>query len=127
MRQQLSKLATSLSLAWLYLLIQAPILALAQGENPGTNEKGEVTTKLADPQQAYGLLGSLISMLLRLAIMGAAIVAFIYLILGAFQWGTAASGEGAAKGRKTILYAVAGLIMSSLVYVFIFVFNQIGN
>ncbi len=89
-----------------------------QGFDPTADSGG-----LDDPSTAYNLLSVLFSNMIELALIAGAITAFIYIIIGAFQWGTAAAGDGKAKARQTILYAVAGLIMLSLVYVFISIYN----
>lgn len=80
---------------------------------------------LSDPHAAYGLLGVLISNMLNLAIYAGAIAALIFFFIGAFQWGTAGSGDGATKGRQTMIYATIGLVMLALVYVVIVVYNSI--
>src|SRR5688572_28247793 len=80
---------------------------------------------LANPAEAYGLLGGLISNLLTLALFAGGMAALVFFIIGAIQWGSAASGDGAAKGRRTMIYAGAGLVMLGLVYVLILLYNSI--
>jgi hypothetical protein len=74
---------------------------------------------------AYGAIGKAISVLLNLTILSGALVAFVFFVRGAIQWGTARAGDGAAKGRTTMLYAAIGLILLACVYVFILFYNNI--
>lgn len=91
----------------------------------GTDGAGNVTTELANPNESYLLLGKLISTLITLILIAGALTAFIFFIIGAIQWGTAGSGDGAAKGRATMLYAAVGMVVLALVYVLILLFNNI--
>ena len=110
----------------LAVLLVNPISVFAQDTegdpfNPRLGEGGDLT----NPTSAYGLLGDLISMLFTLIIFAGALAALVYFIIGAIKWGSAGSGEGAAEGRKTMLYAAIGLIMLGLVYIFMLLYNSI--
>ena len=39
--------------------------------------------------------------------------------------GTAGGGDGAAKGRLTMIYAAVGLLLLGFVYVVILIYNQL--
>lgn len=102
-----------------YLII--PEIALAEEFDPRRGEDGALT----DPVEAYGLLGNLFSTLFTLLLFAGALTSFAFLVIGAIQWGTASSGDGAEKGRKTITYAIGGLIMMAAVYIFMLLYNSI--
>ena len=108
----------------LFLSVQA-VYGQADYLQNGTNDEGKVTTDLANPNSAYGLLGNLIGTLIYIIMIGGAVAAFVFFIVGAIQWGTAGSGDGAANGRKTMLYAAFGMVLIALVYVFMIIFNNI--
>jgi len=117
-----------LTIAILFLsasLFSASALAQSEVLQPGTNEAGDVTTPLANPNDAYGLLGNLVSTVINIIIFGGAVTAFIFFIIGAIQWGTAGGGDGAAKGRLTMIYAAVGLLLLGFVYVVILIYNQL--
>jgi hypothetical protein len=84
----------------------------------------QTDTILKDPTCAYNSLGTLIGLLLNLALLAGAIIAVFFMIIGAYQWITAGSGDGAKKGRGTIIYAAIGLIGLALVYVFMLLYNN---
>ncbi len=113
------------SLTTFMFILAQTVLGQAEFLKTGTDDKGNVTTDLANPNSAYGLLGNLISTLIYIIIIGGALTAFVFFIIGAIQWGTAGSGDGAANGRKTMIYAAAGLVTVALVYVFMIFFNNI--
>ena len=63
----------------------------------GTNDEGKVTTDLANPNSAYGLLGDLISTLIYIIMIGGAVAAFVFFIVGAIQWGRGLNLIGAEQ------------------------------
>jgi len=72
--------------------------------------------------------GSLISILaniLRFAIGIAGVVAFVYVIVGGYQYVTS-EGDPAAveKGRKTLTFAIVGLIIIAVAFVFMTYVNE---
>ena len=91
----------------------------------GTDSSGKVTTPLADPSKAYGLIGTTVSVILTIVIFAGAVTCIIYLIIGAIQWTTARGGPGAAQGRTTMTFAVLGLVLLALTYIFMLYFNDI--
>ncbi len=81
---------------------------------------------LSDPVQAKGYIGDVIGMVLNLVLIAGALGAFVMLIYGAYQYILAQGDPGkAAQGRKAMIYAVAGLIIMAMVYVFILIYNNI--
>ena len=106
-------------------LMSSTLLAQTSSDAPNGFAIDNDPGALADPHEAYTLLGPLISNLLALALFLGGLAALAFLIMGAIQWGTAGSGEGAAKGKSTMLYAAIGLIMLGLVYVVILIYNSL--
>ena len=82
---------------------------------------------LADPSKSFDLIGALVSNMLSLVIFAGVLVALAFIAQGAIQWISASGPEGTAKARKTITYAIIGLIMLGSVYVFILLFNSLGR
>lgn len=83
------------------------------------------STDLSDPIKAYGKLGTLFSVLFTILLIAGGITAIGFFIFGAIQYGTAGSGDGAAKARRTMTAAVVGLILMGLVFAFIHFYNTI--
>lgn len=79
---------------------------------------------LADPVVARGLLSDTVSMVLNLVLIGGAFAAFAMFIYGAFRYMSARDDPAKTKkARDSMQYAVVGLIIMSLVYVFILIYN----
>jgi hypothetical protein len=112
-----------------WLLNTLPSLSVVWAACPlaadGTSYNLTCDTALKDPTSAYNALGNLISVLLTLALFAGGITALFFFIFGAIQWITSRAGDGAAKARSTMIYAVVGLIALSLVYVFMAFYNNL--
>lgn len=86
------------------------------GTNPALGSGGGVNFQLGG--LGFTTLSQAINTILSVIFFGAALAAFVFIVLGAFQYVTA--GDDASKtekARKTITNAVVGLILVALVYV----------
>ena len=81
---------------------------------------------LSDPSQARELIGPMLNWGLTLLMIAAALSAFVMLIWGSYKY-ISAQGDAAkaAEGRKTIQYAVAGLVILAAVYLGIVFYNTL--
>jgi hypothetical protein len=117
-------------LTLLSFLFVAPPLSVAAGAceaAPVQDGQSQLTTDtvLKDPTCAYQSIGPLIGLLLTLALIAGALTALFFFVLAAIQWITAKAGDGAAKARMTMIYAVVGLVGLSMVYVFMKFYGHI--
>lgn len=81
---------------------------------------------LADPVQARGQLGNVISTGITLFLIAGALSAFVMFIYGGFRYITAQDDSSKTKkARDTMQYAAIGLVVMSMVYVFILIYNNI--
>lgn len=96
----------------------------ADWSNPGNLAQDPAC--LSDPRQAMSLTGPLISWAIGLLLIGGAIGAIAMFVFGAYKYMMSEGDPGkTAEARKTIQYAVAGLLITGIVYLFIIFYNNI--
>jgi hypothetical protein len=101
----------------------APSLALAQADDEATNapagDDGLAAPELTfQPVIGFRSINQATSTVVALAFLGGAILAFYYLIKGAYRYVTAGDNAGnAQEARTTIQNAIIGLLILGTVYV----------
>jgi hypothetical protein len=103
-----------------HLLALAPVAVASPTLNPTLQPQ-----YVGNPILAYDRIGPLVSTVLFIVLFAGIITALIFLLVGAVQYGTAGDGPGAQKGRQTMTYAVVGIILLALVFVFMTIYNNI--
>ena len=69
-----------------------------------------------DTSNPYRLVASLITLALQLGFM----IAVVFVIIGGYMYVTSAGNEeGAARGRRTIVYALIGIVIMIMSYVLV--------
>lgn len=83
--------------------------------NPAVNPFAKIST-----------FGHLLNVILPILIIGAAVLLLVMLLYGAFTWITAGgSAENVAKAQKIMTYAILGLVLVILSFVFVKLFTTI--
>ena len=119
-KKPVKSLVAYTTLAATSAFLARPVSADQSVFDPSTNEAvgqgGGVNFDLGG--FGFSTLSQAINTILSVIFFGSALAAFIFIVIGAFQYVTA--GDDAAKtekSRKTITNAVVGLILVALVYV----------
>ena len=124
MKSATQKIVALTSLAITAIYLYRPTIAQAQDDSqftPGNIEaigSGGTANLLFQGTFGFTSLSQAINTIISVIFFGAALAAFVFIVLGAFQYVTA--GDDATKtekSRKTITNAVVGLILVALVYV----------
>ena len=124
MKSAIQKIVALTSLAITAIYLYRPTIAQAQDDSqftPGNIEaigSGGTANLLFQGTFGFTSLSQAINTIISVIFFGAALAAFVFIVLGAFQYVTA--GDDATKtekSRKTITNAVVGLILVALVYV----------
>jgi uncharacterized membrane protein YidH (DUF202 family) len=90
------------------------------------NKFKEDPAGLADPAKAKGYFGDVLSTVINLLLIAGALGAFAMFAYGGFRYMTAQDDAGKTKqARDTMQYAAVGLIIMSMVYVFMLIYNNI--
>lgn len=100
--------------------------ALAAAVNPAFAQGSNVP--IDPPKGFFGSIGELLNKLLTFVFVIAALLVFLYLILGAFNWITSGGDKGKTQAaQSTIVAAVVGIIILAASYaVLIIVLNFLG-
>lgn len=100
-----------MSLFSIFAQIHAPLPGDSFGITPGI-----------DPTiSKYQDLGSLVTRIVNFALGFVGLIAFVMLVVGGFWLLTAAGNDDqAGKGRKTIIYAIVGIVVILLSYSIVF-------
>ncbi len=99
-------------------LIVKPIYAITSGGSGGSSDG--TTIDIGTPENTISSLGNLISGLVTASIIVGALTAFLYLILGGFQWITSGGDKGKTEeAQKKITNAVIGLVIVAAAYAII--------
>ena len=126
MKSAIQKIVALTSLAITAIYLYRPTIAQAQDDSsqftPNQNIEaigsGGTANLLFQGTFGFTSLSQAINTIISVIFFGAALAAFVFIVLGAFQYVTA--GDDATKtekSRKTITNAVVGLILVALVYV----------
>jgi len=117
-------------LVCLSLLVVAPLSALAENPAKGAVECGvngaagqqDCTT----PKNPSTDLNSLLKKIINVVSVLVGAVAVVMIVIGGFRYVTSAgSDSGTAAARKTIIYAIVGLIVSAMAQIIVhFVLNN---
>lgn len=105
---------------------QCPTYHDPKDENWDQCDLKEDPANLQDPVSARNLLSGVISMGINILLIAGAFAAFGMFIFGAFRYMTAKDDPAKTKkARDTMQYAIVGLIIMSMVYVFLVIYNNI--
>lgn len=119
----IKRISTAAASGFVFLASAAPAFAQVKLCPDGSPQFGGLCTLAQAPEATFARL---VSLIIQLALMIAAIIAVIFLIWGGIRWIISGGDKaGVESARNTIIAAIIGLVIVFLSFILITVIGQI--